>query len=126
MNYEEQQRLRHRIRQLKDAVDGLNRRLEYANDILQKHKLGPYKYTTSPEEEWEKRIENISARLRMQGEFAAERIRNVFCEHEVIIYEYGDDKSMKLTSGKLFEQLKKQQEDSNDKNICTRDGPTNI
>lgn len=102
LTYDEEQKLRFKLKQLEGSLRWYKERLERANKIMSDNHVGPYKYTETPEQRFKRLTDNACERIRIRGEIAAERIRITFSEHEVI--DYCD---MKLTCGTLFEQLKK-------------------
>lgn len=128
ITYEEEQKLRFRIRQLEDAVTGLRKKLDFANNLLSKHKIGPYKYTDTKEDIWQKKVDLACSRIEWHGIFAAERIKRQFGDHEVYYHPLPDGRFLKLTGGVLFEEYKKKQhnKDKHDKNIHTGDGTASI
>lgn len=82
MNYQAEQKLRHENRMLRSSIEWHTSRLEKANKLLSDHKIGPYKYTETEQDRFQKKIDLAGQRIKMSGEVAAERIRTIFCKHE--------------------------------------------
>ena len=75
ITYEEHQRVLCELRKLRDAIKWHEGRFNYANSVMSKHKVGPYKYTETDEERFQKQIDLIGSRIEFEGKLAANRIR---------------------------------------------------
>ena len=106
VNYKEYEMLLAELRLLKQGNEWLSKRLEKANGLLADNKLGIFTYTETKEQRFQRQLNSVCERIKLRGKLAAENIRCMFNEHEVIEHKLPDDSIMRLTSGILFEKLK--------------------